>query len=189
MVLRTSWLKRTTTSVQSEMTLGGSARHSSPRGGGGARKPFVRRVAAFSLVQRRLAGPTDQKLLCPSTSGVLDSAGTCRCPRGHSAQSELVLEQLSSQGLAGSGPGLCPPAALCSSVLDRRLQVCCLVQTWTPQPPPYHKQGMLGLGPGKTRLCSTSTRGAHADRVPASRCLTPHLTAAATVTEDVLVLR
>ncbi|XP_023618342.1 ubiquitin carboxyl-terminal hydrolase 40 isoform X11 [Myotis lucifugus] len=46
------------------------------------RKHFACRATAFSPVQRHLAGPTDQKLLCPSTWGVSDSAGTAEVPVG-----------------------------------------------------------------------------------------------------------
>ncbi|XP_070278525.1 ubiquitin carboxyl-terminal hydrolase 40 isoform X2 [Myotis yumanensis] len=46
------------------------------------RKHFACRAMAFSPVQRHLAGPTDQKLLYPSTWGVSDSAGTAEVPVG-----------------------------------------------------------------------------------------------------------
>lgn len=112
MALRTCWLKMTVISVQSEMTLEKRNRSSWPWEGRKARKPLVCRAAALSPVQRRLAGPRDQKLLSPSTLGVSDSAGGRRCrvpvgtvqvagplpsasdPHGHPASCRLGLQGL-----------------------------------------------------------------------------------------------
>ena len=68
----------------------------------------------FSLVQRRLPGPVDQKLLSPSTLGVSGSTDSRRRPRGHSTQAVLLPEQPLSLGPGGAslaatqGLGLLP---------------------------------------------------------------------------------
>lgn len=116
------------------------------------------RAATCSPVQTRLAGPTDQKLPCPSTLGVSDSTAL-RHPRQH--QSELVPGQLLSQGLARSGHGGSAPCGLCVWVRGSRLVGCCLVQTQTPQPLLYDRGtfGQAGRAHFLPGLCSTATEG------------------------------